>query len=64
VAGLPVGEEMNKEWQELARLLELGDMKVFWTYYADYLVRMNIISNARRIIYAAARKTVEVLDAK
>lgn len=53
---------MNKDWQELARLLELGDMKVFWTYYADYLGRMNIISNARRIIYAAARKTIEVLD--
>jgi hypothetical protein len=59
-----VGEEMNKEWQELARLLDLGDMKVFWTAYANYLVRMNIISDARRIIYTAACKTVEVLDAR
>lgn len=52
----------DTDWTEFRRLLELGDMRVFWTEYAKYLERMGLISPARITIYQAAIKTIAALS--
>jgi len=54
----------DKDWTELRRLLELGDLRAFWLAFAQYLECMNIVSPARQTIHRAALLTAEALPSE
>jgi hypothetical protein len=52
---------MDEELKKLVALSD-GDLRDFWSHYANYLERMNIVSVMRMTIHKVARRTVEELN--
>ena len=49
------------DWVALNKLIDSGNLAVFWATYANYLHSTGIISNARIVIHRAAVLTAEAL---